>query len=749
MTTEVLYNSQQALDIINKDTIGGLNKIYTNLKKEITERILKYIIKSSKKGYISDYTQEYNKLYTYERELKERIDSLVKDKLILNEKQIMSGKLPEQYLYIYVKSTNLKTFTDPFLLLPSYIGWKTDRPKLRHFVLPSETALTRDEFNQKNIEIAKNELIELYKLKVLLDQYIYTRIELELVMDKREYIKQIVEKNLYPIFQNNELYDDFMKMYKEKMTEELTDYLNRNRGGIGKNQLLRLRKKVINERILGEKNNVSRFLDREFIVKLQTETGFMDILNKYTQFIDVSTYVSYLDRIRNIQKSDIDKYIKEFNKILNNYEKISQKDKKAILDKIDALRVKFMNILTSGNPTADELKPLNLLQTRIKSLRITSEDIYKEIKQVIDNGISITNISEVLSKIDKIPYTRKREIFSRLDNEIMRLRDTTSSNDEKKELTNYLMKSIEKQQSLKYEPTIIKEEEDGEIKEQIILDTDLKNKLDKDPNITLLRNILRNINQYQVKQKLAPYNFDFDVDAILKMKFDNELTYILKNIIDINIQMRKIISISGKGQNIRVMLFKDVVELLINKIIKGRKLMATKDFYFIIKDVKWSPKTRNNLNTKEKGLIGVDKIAYQIDISLVLSIEGRSDTAVAFERKCNENEQQISMLFKELYGGLKNYYDEKMDTWEKKRKDVATPICIFKDGGSVRIKDIKSCILDKVQTKRSSPEDTFFEFSIPKIYGVPTYARIPRKSFYTGIDVAFPLRSGLEYKDDE
>jgi hypothetical protein len=146
--------------------------------------------------------------------------------------------------------------------------------------------------------------------------------------------------------------------------------------------------------------------------------------------------------------------------------------------------------------------------------------------------------------------------------------------------------------------------------------------------------------------------------------------------------------------------------------------------------------------------LGSDKKAYEIDISLVLSIEGRSDTSLAFERKCTENQQAIGQIWNEIYGGLKNAVNTRLDKLEEKRRKVEEINC--KNIADLSIQGMKQCL---IKSKKSQPLDIYYEFSIPKIYGrMPTFAKMPEsKSTFTGIEVEFPIRNTIiyeEYKDE-
>jgi hypothetical protein len=762
--SEQLYSKQDVLDKINNihliDDISSkldINnfKIY---KIKFTQKTLKYISDYTKNNnnYISDYGKTYLELKKKKDDLEQMIKSLNEEKIKMKYKEIMDKKLPEQYLYVYVKSTNLKSFGERFLLMPSYIGWKSDRPTLRHFVLPNETALTRDEFMNNNKNIANEELVDLYKMKVFLERYIYIVIEFEQHFSECEYLKEIIDKeidNKY-MFIADDNYSDFLEQFKNKLIDEVNKNLDKKSDAaktIGKFELIGLSKKILDGLLENERNieNQPKFgIGRKFTIKIKQETDIENIVKRKIELINPDRYIERLDKmIININKLDLENDVfKKIEIMLKNY----TKDNKHLLNKIKEVLnaiLKMNTIVISNDPITARVREIEKIISKYEQ---TKQEQYDELKKLFDKPSFNTNdIETVLNQFDNILPAKQKEILMLLNTKILELRDKATTIQEKEKFTEYLKQSIDKEELLKFVPVAIITEDQGLIKEHIILDTELKTKIQKDKKIDIIKEILKNINDHLVGQTINKmYNFKYDSSSILKIKTQSYVQFILETIIDINIQMRKINSIASKGQNIRIMLFKDVVELLLNKVIKGRKLMATRDFYFIIKDVKWSPKERNALNNKEKTILGSDKKAYEIDISLVLSIEGRSDTSLAFERKCTENQQAIGQIWNEIYGGLKNAVNTRLDKLEEKRRKVEEINC--KNIADLSIQGMKQCL---IKSKKSQPLDIYYEFSIPKIYGrMPTFAKMPEsKSTFTGIEVEFPIRNTIiyeEYKDE-
>lgn len=758
--TTTRYNVVDVNNIINDITTFDMLDTYiddiSTYKKDFTMRTLKHISEYNRKQYeevriddnktkrnyvyISNYAQKYLESKKEVDDLQQLIREFIAGKVKLKDKDIMDSKLPEQFLYVYVKSTNLKSFQEQFLLMPSYIGWKSDRPTLRHFVLPNETALTKDEFISKNIEIAKDELFDLYKVKLYLDEYIYKFIEFDKIKQQNNQLKKIINTKIKEdtyVFKNN--YDDILKYFKEQFQKKINAYFTPTITTITKTDFDKMARDILSD-LLNKDNN--KFKRREFIVDIDKEPVLLRQLKKSLDSMDVNKYI---DRLNNIDPSKIKKNISNFNDMLKYYNDIP--DKKLFLTTLE-------EVLTTleGSPSIDEKekKEIIRLKEEINQLKQSKEEVYERMKAILNREMKQSDITVILNNMDKIPYTRTKEIFSLLDRKIIEMRENAKTLDEKLEFTQYIKKSVEKQEGFKYISVETQFEENGELREQIVLNTDLKERIKNEKgNTEMKRKLIENINKYMVKQTINKMlQFDFDVNSIIKIinreGTSETIKFILETIIDINIQMRKINSIASKGQNIRIMLFKDVVELLLNKIVKGRKLMATRDFYFIIKDVKWSPKERKVLNSEEQSKIGMDKKAYQIEISLVLSIEGRSDTSLAFERKCNENQQAIGQIWNEFYGGLKNAVNTKLDELEEKRRKLEEIDC--KNIADLSIQGMKQCL---IKSKKSQPLDMYFEFSIPKIYGkMPIFAKMPEsKSTFTGMEVEFPIRNTMVYDE--
>jgi hypothetical protein len=757
---EIIYTKNEVLTKIN--TIRYIDNISTtlniseqelnNYKILFTQKTLKYISNYARSdaNYISDYGKKYLELKKKKDDLEKMIKSLNEEKIKLKYKDIMDTKLPEQYLYVYVKSTNLKSFGERFLLMPSYIGWKSDRPTLRHFVLPNETALTRDEFMNNNKEIANEELIDLYKMKVFLEQYIYVCIEFEKHRTKCDHLKNIINDDVKPkfMFKARDNYSDFLEQFKKKLLGELDKYWSNQRiADIGKTQLKQKAETILSDLLKsrrGDENAPEFAVDRKFTVEIEKETAIYNKLKGKIEATDPEKYIERLNKMKNNISTDdnIKKNLKSIEVMLGSY----TENNKPLLNKIKEVLDAILNSSRIVQPNDEITANVRKIKQIISKYERTKQEQYEEIKRLFDKPLfTIDDIKIILEQFVNVLPAKQKEILMLLNKKILELRDKATTIEEKEEFTDFLKQSIDKEELLKFVPVATTIEEEGNIKEHITLDTDLKNKIEKDKNIDIIKEILKNINEYLVSQNINQmYNFKYDSSSILKIKTDGTLSFILETIIDINIQMRKINSIASKGQNIRIMLFKEVVELLLNKVVKGRKLMATRDFYFIIKDVKWSPKERKDLNNKEKLLLGSDKKAYEIEISLVLSIEGRSDTSLAFERKCNENEQAIGQIWNEFYGGLKNAINDKLDELDADNKKP--PNC--RELGSLNIQGINQCLTNK---GKSRPLDVFFEFSIPRIYrNMPTYARMPeRKSYFTGIEVEFPIRNTIILDDGE
>jgi hypothetical protein len=281
--------------------------------------------------------------------------------------------------------------------MPSYIGWKSDRPTLRHFVLPSETALTRDEFNQKNIKIAKDELFELYKLKLLLDQYIYNQYELEKHTSECKKLEEVLGELTNYIFKNNTLYDGFMEMYKENMKKVIEELFKQRNYSIGETDLKNKKIDVITNMLsLGKGKGFSKFLKANFIVKLKEEKYIFDKLQKKIDASKITNYMSYLKTVENNlaslrskyqsdKKTDILKYLKKFDIILKNYDKISDKERDDIIEKMDKLCTSFIQI---SGLTADTFKEINLMTAKIKRVKETSEEIYQNLKTKFTRGFN-------------------------------------------------------------------------------------------------------------------------------------------------------------------------------------------------------------------------------------------------------------------------------------------------------------------------------------------------------------------------
>lgn len=726
----VILNNDELKEYKRDFTIKTLNHIsdydrkqYTQIEENGKTKRINYV-------YISNYAEKYLNKKSEIDDLQKLIKELINEKVKLKDKDIMDSKLPEQFLYVYVKSTNLKSFQDRFLLMPSYIGWKSDRPTIRHFVLPNETALTKDEFINKNVEIANDELIDLYKVKVLLEEYIYKHNEYDKIKIENKLLKNIINEQKKYTFTSMSNYENILNMFKVQIKKNVIDYL-RIHTHIAKSDFIKRAKMILDNLLRYERGDKPKFIKTEFVINIDSEERLKQQLEQKISDKDVANYISKLDEMLENPDNNSIRRIKRMMKFYNDIV-----NKPLFLAKVEEILTKL-----EKTPSVEEF------QKQIKQLKQTREEVYNEIKKILNSEMSISDIENVFENLNRIPYTRIKEIMDLLDIKIIEMRENAKTPNEKLKYTEYIKKSLNVRETFKYEPFGMEVEESGEFKEQIILNTDLKEKLKKGNNPMIIRKIIENMNKYIVGQTInKKLNFNYDVDNIMKIQNIEAnikpIEFILDTIIDINIQMRKINSIASKGQNIRIMLFKDVVELLLNKIIKGRKLMATRDFYFIIKDVKWTPKERKNLNSEEQLKIGLDKKAFEIEISLVLSIEGRSDTSLAFERKCNENEQAIGQIWNEFYGGLKNAVNTGLDKLEEKRRKVEEIDC--KNIADLSIQGMKECL---IKSKKSQPLDMYYEFSIPKIYGRMPAKMPENKSIFTGIEVEFPIRNTLVYDE--
>jgi hypothetical protein len=661
-----------------------LKQLKIQITKYILERIKKYYSILKLEDVNTHYISNYGKAYVEYREntakLEAEINTLISQKIIIED--LITDKIPVKPLFIEIKETNIRKLSEPFLLKPSYVGHSVNEPNRKYFRLPSYTVLNKDELKQTFIEIEKEQLLKMYKIKVMVDQYALSILNLEEKTKECVVLSKIMEdfiKDSKFYITEATFYENFIFRFKE----EAKEFIETN---IGKPNTIYTITNIISNDLLNPRRHnplyrTSYIFNIEDYPQINDEfkTRMGKKLNKTTLIQQLTN--NTLDRTSKIK---IIKYITD------NYHKFNNTE----LDKIN-MRVSQHILLNFDTPITKEEKDII---DNYKMLVLSPDEALKESKKQIEN-LTLDNAETIINIIKRIHPNEQKQIYNMLDAKIMREQENATDNDTKNKWSSLLIKSINEQETLTVLKTV---DSDKSSRGLVLLNTELKEKIKN--NKIMIVDILKNINKYIPDKQTTYYNFKYDVDTILQIEDNSTLNYlqkILNYIIDINIQMDKIRRISTKpAEYQKTVLFENAVDMILQGFIKGKNLMVTRDFFFKIKDVKWSPRVNLPLGQLERISIpnaigGLNAKGYKISISLVLSIDGQSDTSVVFQRKCDEHIEAISSVSSYLYGEMKDKIDNILTSKAMETcKEIKT------------VEDMKRCVIPKVT--KSIPLDIFY-----------------------------------------
>jgi hypothetical protein len=336
------------------------------------------------------------------------------------------------------------------------------------------------------------------------------------------------------------------------------------------------------------------------------------------------------------------------------------------------------------------------------------------------------------SVVDKLHYLTEAEQL------ILEIRKRANTIIERAEITAILTDIIsQKNTFMKASERIVQTNDEQEI----IVNSDLISQIQNTKNKSVLMGILPKMIRNIPDSKEIGIDFKLD-EALLGSignDFVQDMKYIMENIAQLDIFIKKIQRYSRTKSNIKIIKFKDAVLMILKNYILKKNLYMTRDFYFNIKNVKWNGK---NHSVNDGDVMTIPSIyggryarSFGISISLTLVKEGQSETTIKIQRNCDENYAALYSGVMDIWDTVKTSVEEKLDEIDAAEAERRRTICTTLD--DITEEEFMECFPDM---KKSAPMDSLYTITFQDVYGIGRRTRSRMVGDSVQLPVSYPFK---------
>lgn len=374
------------------------------------------------------------------------------------------------------------------------------------------------------------------------------------------------------------------------------------------------------------------------------------------------------------------------------------------------------------------------LKTDIENRTITFQQLIQTFNVLRGSIIQFITHPDT-TVVDKLGY------LTDLEQLIIEIRKLATTIEEKADITRILSDIIsQKNTFMKTSERIMQTQDEHEIIVNSDLISQIQNTKSKPVLLGILPKMIRNIPD--VKEIGVDFKIDEQLLQNIGEDFVQDMKYIMENIAQLDIFIKKIQRYSHSKSSVRLTKFKDAVLLILKNYVLNKQLYMTRDFYFNIKNVKWNGKHHT---IKDVDIMGIPSIyggryarTFGISINLTLTKEGQSETTIKIQRNCDENYSALYSGVMDIWDTVKTSIEEKLDEVDAAEAERRNTICTTLEG--ITEEEFMECFPDM---KKSIPMDTLYTITFEDMYGIGRKTKSRMVGDSVQLPVSYPFKLPL------